>query len=57
MLFLQLKTGDYMTIQYNILTIDWERLEYFNDYIRTLLAYEKGKTAGITQTFAPTPVS
>ena len=32
---------------------DGERVEYFNDYIRTLLAYQKGKTAGITQTFAP----
>ena len=32
---------------------DRERVEYFNDYIRSLLAYEKGKTSGITQTFAP----
>ena len=32
---------------------DRERMEAFNDYICTLLAYEKGKTAGITQTFAP----
>ena len=32
---------------------DRERVEYFNDYIRTLLAYQKGKTAGITQSFAP----
>ena len=32
---------------------DRETVEYFNDYIRTLLAYEKGKTVGITQTFAP----
>ena len=32
---------------------DRERVEYFNDYIRTLLAYQKGKTAGVTQTFAP----
>ena len=32
---------------------DQERVEAFNDYIRTLLAYQKGKTAGITQTFAP----
>ena len=30
-----------------------ERVEAFNDYIRTLLAYQKGKTAGVTQTFAP----
>ena len=35
------------------LATDCERVEYFNDYIRSLLAYEKGKTAGITQTFAP----
>lgn len=35
------------------LTTDRERVEYFNDYIRTLLAYQKGKTSGITQTFAP----
>ncbi len=32
---------------------DRERVEAFNDYIRTLLAYEKGKTAAITQTFTP----
>ena len=32
---------------------DRERVEAFNDYIRTLLAYQKGKTSGITQTFAP----
>nr|WP_217937042.1 hypothetical protein [Enterocloster clostridioformis] len=36
-----------------MLATDRERVEYFNDYIRTLLAYEKGKTAGIIQTFAP----
>ena len=35
------------------LATDRERVEYFNDYIRDLLSYEKGKTAGITQTFAP----
>lgn len=35
------------------LDTDRERVEYFNDYIRTLLAYQKGKTSGITQTFAP----
>ena len=35
------------------LATDRERVEYFNDYIRTLLTNEKGKTAGITQTFAP----
>ncbi len=32
---------------------DREKVEYLNDYLRTLLAYEKGKTSGITQTFAP----
>lgn len=32
---------------------DRETVAYFNDYIRTLLAYQKGKTSGITQTFAP----
>lgn len=35
------------------LATDRERVEYFNDYVRSLLAYEKGKAAGITQTFAP----
>ena len=35
------------------LATDREQVEYFNDYIRSLLAYEKGKTSGITQTFAP----
>ena len=35
------------------LASDRERVGYFNDYTRTLLAYQKGKTAGITQTFAP----
>lgn len=35
------------------LATDRERVEAFNDYIRTLLAYQKGKTAGITQSFAP----
>ena len=35
------------------LATDRERVEAFNDYIRTLLAYQKGKTSGITQTFAP----
>ncbi len=34
------------------LATDRERVEYFNDYIRTLLAYQKEKTSGITQTFA-----
>ena len=32
---------------------DRERVEAFNGYIRTLLAYQKGKTSGVTQTFAP----
>lgn len=32
---------------------DREKVEYLNDYLCTLLAYEKGKTAGITQTFSP----
>ena len=32
---------------------DRERVEYFNDYIRSLLAYQQGKVSGITQTFAP----
>lgn len=35
------------------LATDREQVEYFNNYIRSLLAYEEGKTAGITQTFAP----
>lgn len=37
----------------NTLTTDREKVEYFNDYICSLLAYEEGKTSGITQTFAP----
>lgn len=32
---------------------DGEKVEYLNDYLCTLLAYEKGKTAGVTRTFAP----
>ena len=32
---------------------DRKKVEYLNDYLRTLLAYEKGKTSGIAQTFAP----
>ena len=28
------------------LATDRERVEYFNDYIRTLLAYQKGKKGG-----------
>ena len=34
------------------LASDSEKVEYFHDYIRTLLAYQKGKVSGITQTFA-----
>ena len=42
------------TVSYaNTLSTDRERVEYFNDYIRSLLAYEEGKASGITQTFAP----
>ena len=36
-----------------MLATDRERVEYFNDYIRSLLAYQQGKISGITQTFAP----
>ena len=32
---------------------DRERVIYLNDYLCTLLAYQKGKSSGITQTFAP----
>jgi len=31
---------------------DSEKVEYLNDYLCTLLSYQKGKTSGITQTFA-----
>ena len=31
---------------------DSEKVEYLNDYLCTLLAYQKGKTAGVTRTFA-----
>ena len=31
---------------------DSEKVEYLNDYLCTLLAYKKGKTAGVTRTFA-----
>ena len=34
------------------LDTDSERVEYLNDYLCTLLAYKKGKTAGVTRTFA-----
>ncbi len=32
---------------------DREKVTYLNDYLRTLLTYEKGKTSGIIKTFAP----
>ena len=31
---------------------DSEKVEYLNDYLCTLLAYKKGKTAGVTRTFS-----
>ena len=31
---------------------DREKVEYLNDYLCTLLAYKKGKTAGVTRTFS-----
>ena len=31
---------------------DREKVEYLNDYLCTLLTYKKGKTAGVTRTFA-----
>lgn len=37
----------------NTLATDREKVEYLNDYLCSLLAYEEGKTSGITQTFAP----
>ena len=33
------------------LDTDSEKVEYLNDYLCTLLAYKKGKTAGMTRTF------
>lgn len=33
------------------LDTDSEKVEYLNDYLCTLLAYKKGKTAGVTRTF------
>lgn len=36
-----------------VLATDREQVKYFNDYIRSLLAYQQGKISGITQTFAP----
>lgn len=35
------------------LATDREQVEYFNNYIRSLLAYQQGKVSGITGTFAP----
>lgn len=32
---------------------DSEKVTYLNDYLCTLLAYQKGKAAGVTRTFAP----
>ena len=37
----------------NTLATDREKVEYLNDYLRSLLAYEENTTSGITQTFAP----
>ena len=31
---------------------DREKVEYLNDYLGTLLTYQKGKTAGITRAFS-----
>jgi len=39
--------------QANQLGTDREKVVLLNDYICTLLAYEKGATSGITETFAP----
>ena len=38
--------------QVNRLGTDNEKVEYLNDYLCTLLTYSKGKTAGVTRTFA-----
>lgn len=40
------------TIQATDGMTDREKVEYLNDYLCTLLAYQKGKTAGVTRTFA-----
>ena len=37
----------------NTLATDREKVEYLNDYLCSLLAYEEGASSGITQTFAP----
>ena len=39
------------TIQATDGMTDREKVEYLNDYLCTLLAYQKGKTAGVTRTF------
>ena len=39
------------TIQATEGMTDREKVEYLNDYLCTLLAYKKGKTAGVTRTF------
>ena len=39
------------TIQATDGMTDREKVEYLNDYLCTLLAYKKGKTAGVTRTF------
>ncbi len=40
------------TIQATDGMTDREKVEYLNDYLCTLLTYKKGKTAGVTRTFA-----
>jgi len=40
------------TIQATEGMTDREKVEYLNDYLCTLLTYKKGKTAGVTRTFA-----
>ena len=40
------------TIQATDGMTDREKVEYLNDYLCTLLAYKKGKTAGVTRTFS-----
>jgi len=36
----------------SLLDSDWEKVEYLNDYLCSLLTYEKGKTAGVIRTFS-----
>lgn len=40
------------TIQATDGMTDRQKVEYLNDYLCTLLAYKKGKTAGVTRTFS-----